>query len=1569
MLARWSGWGSLPGVFDERDQRWDRTRYQLLELLDDTEFAAARRTTLNAHYTSTEVIDAMWHAVGDLGFTAGTVLEPGCGSGNFIGHTPPGLDVEWTGVELDPLTARITRHLYPHAEIRNESFADTRISDDSLDLTIGNVPFGKITLNDRRHNPGKHSLHNHFIIKSLALTRPGGLVAVVTSRFTLDARNPAARQTIADYGDLVGAVRLPANTFREAAGTDVVCDIVILRRRAPGEPAGPNRFEHTTTLDLPTGFATVNEYFATHPEMVLGDLVVGGGQYGRDDIDVIATGPLAPQLATALDTITRHAHDRALTWTPSATPTVTTPPATVRAERDWKEGSIQRDGNRFVRVVDGNAEPFDAKPVKDAKELRSLLDLRDTTRELLAAQAATIDDTAFAGLQRDLNRKYDNYARTYGPLNRFKLSRTGRTDADTGEERMRQLRPPMGGFRVDPDYPTVLALEIFDPDTGTATKAPVFHQRVVAPPVRKLDADTPADALAISLDETGRVDLERIAELLGTDSTNAREQLGVLVWDDPATGVLEPAGDYLSGDVRTKLDTARTAAERDPRFDGHVHALEQIAPIDLEPGEIDARLGASWIAPTDIEAFATEVLDCRSLEVEYVPVNATWTLKAPSWARSTVVMTSEWGTGRADAISLIDASLNQRLASVYDTTPDGARVLNAPETLTAREKQDALGERFSTWVWEDPQRATRLAEIYNRRFNSTVLPSFDGSHLTFPGMAVGFIPHQHQRDAVWRIVSQPSSLLAHVVGAGKTATMVAGAMELKRLGLADKPAIVVPNHMLEQFAREAKLLYPQANLLVAGKDDTTPAQRKHFVARCATGDWDIVVITHSSFERVPVSAERRANYIAAEIDEYRAAADASRASGGGLSVKKLEAEIERLRAKHETLINADAKDDGVTFEECGIDYVMIDEAHLHKNLPFPTRIQGIGGAGSQRAQDLKLKLAYLRERNPGHVATFATATPIANSVSEMYVMQAYLQPDTLGRAGVERFDAWAANFGSTVTALELAPDGASYRMSTRFARFRNVPDLLKMFTHVADVRTAADLKLPTPSLAGGRPETIVVPASDALKTYVDGLAERAEKVRNRTVRPDEDNMLAVTGDGRRAALDLRLVGHAPDPAGGKTAAAAEQIAGIWRTNRDRPYLDDARQPAHRPGSLQLVFCDLGTPKPGEWSVYSELRSQLVARGVPEHQVRFVHEAGNDRAKADLFAACRDGRVAVLVGSTEKMGVGTNVQARAVALHHLDCPWRPADLEQREGRVIRQGNQNPEVRIIRYATEESFDIYMWQTVERKATFIAQVTNGRVDGRQVDDIGDQALSYAEVKALATGNPLIMEKAGIDAEVAKLTRLRDAHRKDQQRLNRTLEATTSRATAKEHLVGECERAIAQRVDTRADNFTMQVGSHRFDDRTEAGAQLHAELHRLFTHPREQIVERIGHLGGFDLEARVDRRLGEEIVVAFAGSPLIVAYERADLRDTEPHASVTRLERKLRSLEHLRDQAHTDATDARHEAGQAQARIGTPFEHTERLNTLTTRQAQIAAELTPSEPAATPEPVAAPTPPGLEL
>lgn len=936
-LARWSGWGSLPGIFDERDRRWSRTREELRSLLDDDQWVAARRTTLNAHYTSAEVASALWGAVVELGFDGGRVLEPGCGSGNFIGLTPEGLDVAWTGVELDPLTARIAAVLYPQAEIRAESFAGTRFADGAFDLAIGNLPFGKISLLDPRHNPRRLSIHNHFILKSLALTRPGGLCAVITSRFTLDARNPSARQAIAEQADLIGAVRLPANTFREAAGTDVIVDLLLLRRRHLDEPPSPFVWEHTQRVDTPTGPATINQYLASRPHRILGELVVGGGQYARDDIDVRSMGELGPQLDIALREIVDEARAAAVLFEPRKVVATGLGEAASpeRADASWKEGSIHPDGTRFVRVVDGHLQPFEAKPANSAGELRSLLRLRDTVRDVLAAQASSTDDSAFVGLQADLNRQYDTYVRAHGPLNRFKLSRTGRVDADTGEERMRQVRPPMGGFRADPDYPTVLALEVFDSDTGAATKAPIFSQRVVAPPTHKVDAETPADALAISLDETGRVDLARIAELLGTDPSDARAQLGSLAWDDPATGHLEPAGVYLSGDVRTKLDQARAAAERDSRFDGHVAALEAVVPIDLEPVDIDARLGASWIDATDIEAFCADVLDCQAVAVEYIEVNATWTVRASSWVRSSVTMTSQWGTGRADAVALVDASLNQRLISVYDTAPDGSRVLNPAETLSAREKQDALGERFAAWVWEHPDRAERLAEVYNRRFNSTVLPSFDGSHLTFPGMSVQFTPHQHQRDAVWRIVSQPSCLLAHVVGAGKTATMVAGAMELKRLGLASKPAIVVPNHMLEQFAREAKLLYPQANLLVAGKDDTTPAERKHFVARCATGDWDIVVITHSSFERIPVSLARRAAYVAAEIDEYRAAAEASRASGGGLSVKKLEAEIERLRAKHETLINAAAKDDGVTFEECGVDYVMVDEAHLYKKPAVP----------------------------------------------------------------------------------------------------------------------------------------------------------------------------------------------------------------------------------------------------------------------------------------------------------------------------------------------------------------------------------------------------------------------------------------------------------------------------------------------------------------------------------------------------------------------------------------------------------------------------------------------------------
>ncbi|HWI02805.1 MAG TPA: hypothetical protein VNT52_03115, partial [Acidimicrobiales bacterium] len=846
------------------------------------------------------------------------------------------------------------------------------------DLVVGNVPFAKVVLHDPAHNSARLSLHNHFIVKSLDLTHPGGVVAVVTSRFTLDARNPAARREIADRAGLLGALRLPAGALRAAAGTDAVSDLVILRRREPGRTARAESWERSVLLGVDGGEIPINEYFVRHRERVLGQLVAGGGQYSQVDLHVRAdpNRPLAPALAEGLAAIVAEARAEGLVWAAGAStraPARERSPAANVVQPHHKEGGVLSTGTgAFARVVDGAPQPYPVAPRKDAGELRALVGMRDSLAQLLDLEVSTVDDAGADAARAELNRRYEAYQSRYGALNRFSLVRTGRQDPDTGVDLYRRSFPSMGGFRADPDYQSVLALEVFDAETQTASKAPILQGRVLAPRQPRHGADSAQDALAICLDEHGRADLDVIAGLLGTDTGAARAELGELVWDDPATAELVPAPRYLSGDVRAKLAVAEAAAAEDPRWQANVEVLRQVA------------------------------------------------------------VRSEWGTARADAVSLVASALNQTPASVYDTLDDGRRVLNPAETIAAREKQEALGERFAAWVWDDPARRDRLTETYNRLFNGTVLPSYDGSHLSFPGLAASFTPHRHQRDAVWRMVSEPTVLLAHDVGAGKTATMAMGAMELRRLGLVKKPGFVVPNHMLEQFSRELGQLYPRAKLLVASRDDASAAGRKSFVARCATGDWDAVVMTASAFARLPVSDDTRRDFIAERIAELRGAIAASKE---GLSVKRLEERVARLEQKHEALLATERRDDGVTFEQTGIDYLLVDEAHGWKNRPFASHIAGVGGAGSQKAEDLEMKLGYLRSRYGDRVTTFATATPIANSLSEMWVMQSYLQPERLAAAGVATFDSWAATFGRTVTALELSPDGGSYRINTRFARF------------------------------------------------------------------------------------------------------------------------------------------------------------------------------------------------------------------------------------------------------------------------------------------------------------------------------------------------------------------------------------------------------------------------------------------------------------------------------------------------------------------------------------------------------
>jgi N12 class adenine-specific DNA methylase/SAM-dependent methyltransferase len=1567
VLARWSGWGATPGLFDDRDDGWAALRGEVRARLDEAAWAAARRTTLNAHYTPAEVVEAMWTAVRDLGFEGGRVLEPGCGAGSFIGLAPAGLaaPVRMVGVELDPTTVAVAQALYPDAEIRAEGFERTRFPAGCFDATIGNVPFAKVSLYDPVHNPSRLSLHNHFIVKSLALTRPGGLVGVVTSRYTLDARNPVARREMAALGDLVGAVRLPGGTMRSAAGTDAITDIVILRRRAEGAPRAGEPWDRVTTVAAVGGDVEVNEYFARHPERVLGQPRAGGGQYRRSDPQVTPHDrPLGPDLTAALAGVVEEAGRAGLRATPRVTPAPDLA-GTLEADAarstvtglEAKEGSIVTGpGGTFARITNGVPERFEVKPRSDRAELAALLGLRDAVGDLLALEAATVDDATTAPARAVLNARYDAYVAGYGPLNRFKLVRTGWPDPETGEDVMRQARPTMGQFRRDPDYRSVMALEDFDPDTQLATKAAIFSVRVVAPRRPRLGAENAQDALAICLDEHGRVDLDVIAGLLGTDAADARSRLGDLVWDDPASGNLETAQRYLSGNVRAKLADAEVAAAVDGRWAANVEALRAVTPVDVGPEEIDARLGAPWVPPGDVAAFAAEVLDCPGALVEFASVTSTWAVQVRSYQRHTVTTASEWGTPRADGVRLLEDALNQTATSVTDPLPDGRRVVNLPETLAAREKQEALDHRFAAWLWEDPARSARLVEEYNARFNSTVLPTYDGSHLTLPGLAASFTPHPHQRDAVWRMICEPTVLLAHDVGAGKTATMAMGVHELRRLGLVRKPAIVVPNHMLDQFAREFHQLYPQAKVLVADRDDRTAEGRRAFAARCATGDWDAVIMTGSAFKQIPVSRETQARFQARRVEEYRLAIGESTE---GLTVKRLEAAVARAEQNQARLLAAPKKDDGVPFDQLGVDYVAIDEAHYYKNRAFPSRIQGVGGAGSQRAMDLDMKLSILRERHGTRVATFATATPVANSVAEMYTMQAYLQPELLAAAGVSGFDAWAAQFGRTTTALELAPDGGSYRMTTRFARFRNVPELLTMFGAAAEVRSAAELNLKVPLVAGGQARNVVVSASDELGVYVASLVERAERVRARAVPVEVDNMLKISGDGRRAALDLRLVGVAPDPAGGKIAVAADRIAELYVQGREEVYLDGAGRPSPILGSLQVVFCDLGTPKDdGGWSVYGELRSQLGARGVPEGMVRFIHDVRDDQGKADLFAACREGRVGVLVGSTDKMGVGTNVQRRLAAVHHLDAPWWPANIAQRDGRALRQGNQNAEVEINRYVTEGSFDVFMWQTLERKQAFIHQVMSGEYAGRDIDDIGDVALSYAEVKALATGNPLIMEKAGVDSDVARLQRLRQAHLRDQTALERRVTSAETGAVRAERRAQLAAAAVAARIDTKGAAFTMTVGDTVHTSRAAAGDQLKVTLAtmgrkgqaaaRLSERGATTTGTAVGHLAGF--AAAVDGhhdRLDSRFVLRLEGTPVEVTVTGSEAATMTGEGLVARLEGRVRGLEAVHLSAVDDAARFRAEAAAARRRLGLPFDQEQTLSGLIRRQAELHERL----------------------
>lgn len=1548
----------MPQLFDKDD--WAAERAQLREVLSEREYAAASRTTTNAYYTDAALVKEIWSAVERLGFTGGEVLEPGSGAGTFIGFAPE--TARMTGVELDPLTASISRGLYPDATIRSESFADTPVKTSSFDLAVGNVPFSKNALYDKTHNPdSRHSMHNHFILKSLAAVKPGGYVAVLTSSFTMDAANPTSRREMSAMADLVGAVRLPTGAHRRAAGTEALTDLLLLRKREPGREPMNTEWERVTPAIIGDRNIKINAYFHMNPQNVLGQLVVGNGMYGEETVSVKADdlSAVSQLLADRLNIIVTDALDRDLGHAPAERAPGKTAAALLPASgREW-DGTINAkpDGS-FTIVRAGEAEELPV-PKAHAVELRDLLALRDGARSLLEMEASDSEDTPeLDALRSDLASRYAAFVQKHGPVNRY--TESVRTDKETGEDIVtRRLSP---AYRLlssrDPFGSLPGALENFNDETQTATPAALLQHRQVVARKPAMGAENVDEALAITLDTYGSPDLEQIADLLGVTEDEARDQLGTLVFDDPETGKLVTAPEYLSGNVRTKLDAARAAASGDERWNVNVQALEEVQPPKVGMEDVEARLGAVWISPEEHQRFVQDILADPNATVTSVG-GGIWRVKAN---RATVRSTNEWGTGRRPAPDLLQSILEQKSIQVEDKNEDGKLVANLEETEAAQEKAEALQERFAEWVWEDPARAGRLIEEYNRRFNSIALRDYtkEGGRLTLPGLAKAFTPHPHQRTAVARIISEPAVGLFHEVGAGKTAEMVMGAMELKRLGMATKPMIVVPNHMLEQFTREWLELYPQARLLSAGSDDIKTKSgdltaRRQFVARAAANDWDGIIMTQQAFKSIGVKAETIEAYQESIIADVRQTIVNAQAEGEDrTTVKKLETKLQAEEERMKRLMDT-APDPGLTFEDTGVDYLFVDEAHDYKNLRTVTNIKGAEIAGSMRATDMHLKLEYLRRIHGERVVTMATGTPIANSITEAHVMQRYLRPDLLQAAGVENFDVWGATFGETVTAIEMDA-GGRLKNKPRFAKFKNVPEMLRSFHVFADVKLSEDLNLKTPDLVrrsgdGERqPELVLIPQPPELADYMKGLADRLDSLSG-WAEKGADNALNVYNDGRKAALDLRMVGIEPE-SGTKIDQVVAKTLKVWEENRDNEYETsfESGVSSTTKGALQIIFCDLGTPskdtgpdgKPG-WTAYRQIKDQLVAGGIQPQQIRFIQEAPKPDQKAQLFAQCRSGEVAVLIGSTAMMGTGTNVQLRAKAIHHVTCPWRPADLTQRDGRIIRQGNANAEVYNFQYATVGSYDSAAWDGIQRKATMIQQVLRGRLDIREIEDVGDLALNAAQIKAATSGNPLVMEKIEADAERTKLERLKRAHEKGQSTLGWTKASAQASIAKAEAALPAVQAALPLITSTAGETFSASIDGRAYTKRTEAVAAI-SEWVRTHTpeygnyYRQERDYGIVATLGGHQLQVRnagEHSRLGSyqdlAITIKDVPAPPLV-LTRMELLEGST-GIITKLENKVAGLRDYEAQLRQSIQEKNAILADVEKQAGKPFKYEDKL------------------------------------
>ncbi len=1516
-LVRYVGWGGLPQVFDSCNEQWAKERERLESLLTTEELESARATTLNAHYTAPVVIRAMYAALQQMGFKRGRILEPACGLGHFIGLMPDEMQSrsQITGIEIDSITSRLARQLYPDADIRHQPFEEARLAEGFYDVAISNIPFGDYKPFDPQFKNWKFVIHDYFFAKALDKVRPGGLVLFISSKGTMDKLDGSLRQYVAHQADLIGAIRLPNDAFKKNANTEVTTDIVILRKRLPGElPQGPAWKAIAEITNTRSETIPLNEYFAERPHLMLGEMRLEGRLYRNNEPTLTGNGrDLAEQLSQAIDLLPKNV------FVPLGN-RVSMPRAehTFPAPEQVKPNAYTlvndrigiRDGDQ-IHIVEGISSRL-------MQRIRGMIYVRDALRRCLREQIETTDESDLEATRSQLNQAYDRFVNRHGYLSE---------------------RANISAFRGDPDLPLLLSLEHYDEHSKRAVKAAIFRERTVQLGRTSIEIKTPQDALLVTLGERGCVDLDHVAALLHRKPSEFLPQLQGAIFLNPQTNDWETEDEYLSGNVRAKLAVAEAAALSDQIFRSNAQALKLVQPVDLTAPEIDARLGSTWIPTEDIQQFAEQLLGEQGIEVSHVPQLGLWVVRASSIIKFSVANTTEHGTDRRSAVELLEDALNLRTPTVYDYDAHSEKdVINVPATETARDKQEKIKERFKAWIWQADERRERLARKYNDEFNNVRLRTFNGDHLTLPGASPGIQLRSHQRAAVWRILQTPNCLLAHVVGAGKTYTMVAAAMELKRLGFARKPLFAVPNHMLGQFSSELLTLYPGANILVATKEDFEKERRQTLMSRIATGNWDAVIVTHSGFEKIAVSRETQKEFIKGELRELVLAIEQQRTQDNSRIVKSLERAKKKLESKLKELAANEKKDDALTFEELGVDRLFVDEAHYFKNLFYVskmTRIAGLPATASQRAFDMFLKVLHVQRMNSGAGIVFATGTPIANSVAEMFTMQRYLQMTALKALKVDHFDSWAATFGEPVSAMELAPDGSGYRINTRFARFINVPELMQQFRQVADIQTQKMLKLPVPELRTGKPTVVNAPCSKELKDIVRSLVERAEALRTGRIDPREDNMLLVTTDGRKAALDLRLHDpKLPDHPDSKVNRAVAEIARIWCETTDKRL-------------AQLVFCDLSVPTNGRgFSVYEDMRDKLLARGVSAEEIAFIQDHDNDAAKLMLFRDVRAGRVRILFGSTQKMGTGANVQERLIALHHLDAPWRPADVEQREGRILRQGNLNPEVQINRYVTEESFDAYMWQTLETKARFIAQVMTGESDLRRIEDIDGAALTYAEVKAIASGNPMVIEKASIDAEVARLTRLRTQHLETQFRLRTEVRHLNEEIPRLERRLEEIRKDIATRQHTYGDAFVVQIDGQTIRDRGIAGELLLRQAERVKATRADRLA---GQFSGFQMFLAHNLLTGADIVLKGAGT------HTANVGSTAL-GTIRSVEYAVQNLEEVARTVEQRIAAARKRIFDLQVQTAQSFEYEQRLAELCRRQDEIenALDLTKGQAAA---------------